>query len=76
MKYLAILLIIFYQKFFSQVFKSLLGVGSSCRFTPTCSEYAKQEIKEKGIIMGGYKSLLSLLKCQPFYNQNIIYDRS
>jgi len=76
MKYLIIVLITFYQNFFSQILKSLLGINSSCRFTPTCSEYAKQMIKEKGTIMGIYNSLIRLLKCQPFYNQNIEYDRS
>ena len=45
-----------------------LGLKGNCRFSPTCSEYAKLTISEKGIIKGGYLSMARLLKCQPFYN--------
>lgn len=45
-----------------------LGLKGDCRFSPTCSEYAKISISEKGLIKGGYLSFVRLLKCQPFYN--------
>lgn len=38
-----------------------------CRFYPTCSQYAKIVIKERGMIKGGWLTLLRLLSCQPFY---------
>lgn len=46
--------------------RTLLGVRAVCRFNPTCSEYARQNINKHGIIKGGYNSFLRLLKCQPF----------
>ena len=45
-----------------------LGLKGNCRFSPTCSEYAKIAIKEKGIIKGTRLAIFRLLKCQPFYN--------
>jgi putative membrane protein insertion efficiency factor len=37
----------------------------SCRFSPTCSEYARLAVLEHGVIAGGGKALLRLLRCQP-----------
>ena len=43
-----ILTINFYQNFISVILKNILGVNKMCRFSPTCSEYAKQMIKKHG----------------------------
>ncbi|MBI2613943.1 MAG: membrane protein insertion efficiency factor YidD [Candidatus Levybacteria bacterium] len=43
-----ILIINFYQSFISGVFKNILGIDRMCRFSPTCSEYTKQMIKQHG----------------------------
>ncbi len=67
MKYTLLLLIILYQKTLSAILKNILGVQSFCRFNPTCSEYARASIKEKGVLIGGYDSFVRILKCQPFY---------
>ncbi len=69
MKILFLALIDLYQDFFSTLFKNLLGASTFCRFNPTCSEYAKKAIQEKGALTGGYLLLIRLLKCQPFYNE-------
>ena len=37
----------------------------SCRFVPSCSEYAMDAIKEYGAFKGGYLTLKRLLKCNP-----------
>lgn len=37
----------------------------SCRFSPTCSEYARLAILESGPLAGGGKALVRLLRCQP-----------
>ncbi len=66
MKHVFIFLIMFYQKIISYILKNLLGVGSFCRFSPSCSEYAKQSLIRHGIIKGGYYSLLRFFSCQPF----------
>jgi uncharacterized protein len=38
----------------------------SCRFYPTCSEYAYQAIARYGIIKGGLKAGWRILRCNPF----------
>lgn len=37
-----------------------------CRFTPTCSEYAKKSIKEFGVIGGFGLSFKRITRCHPF----------
>ena len=39
----------------------------ACRFTPTCSEYARQAISTYGLAKGTYLSLGRLLRCHPFH---------
>mgnify|MGYP003328147276 FL=1 len=41
-------------------------LGTNCRFVPSCSNYAIQSIKEKGVVKGIYFSLRRVLKCHPF----------
>ena len=55
-----ILLIKFYQLFFSHFFKS------NCRYLPTCSEYTIIALKEHGLIFGLYYSIKRLFSCHPF----------
>jgi putative membrane protein insertion efficiency factor len=70
MKNLLIKIIESYQAFFSIFIKSMLGIKSSCRFSPTCSEYAKVSISKHGVLKGGKLSAIRILKCQPFYKGN------
>lgn len=37
----------------------------SCRFTPTCSQYAVIAIKKHGVFKGGWLTLKRLSKCRP-----------
>jgi len=37
-----------------------------CRFTPTCSEYAYDAIKEHGMVYGSILSAWRILRCNPF----------
>lgn len=39
---------------------------ASCRFVPTCSEYAAQAVAQRGYFMGGLLALWRLLRCHPF----------
>ena len=41
-------------------------LGTNCRFVPSCSNYAIQSIKEKGVIKGISLSIRRVLKCHPF----------
>ncbi|OFW81379.1 MAG: membrane protein insertion efficiency factor YidD [Alphaproteobacteria bacterium RIFCSPLOWO2_01_FULL_40_26] len=61
MSHLAIFLLRIYQLFLSP----FLGFYK-CRFTPTCSSYAIEAIRKKGLIKGFWLTLLRLLKCHPF----------
>lgn len=60
MRYLLILLIRGYQLIVSPLFPP------SCRFIPSCSEYAKQALETHGLVRGTMLSAWRLLRCQPF----------
>jgi putative membrane protein insertion efficiency factor len=38
----------------------------SCKYTPTCSEYAMEALERLGILRGGVMSVWRLLRCNPF----------
>ena len=38
----------------------------SCRFTPTCSEYARQALLKHGPIKGLYLAIWRILRCNPW----------
>jgi putative membrane protein insertion efficiency factor len=38
-----------------------------CRFYPTCSQYAMESLEKYGIIRGGLKAFMRILKCHPFH---------
>lgn len=40
----------------------------TCRFTPTCSQYAVDALTEFGLLRGGWLTLVRLLKCGPWHN--------
>jgi len=43
-------------------------LGPSCRFTPTCSEYAAQAVKKYGAIKGGWMSVKRVGRCHPWHD--------
>ncbi|MFH0827097.1 MAG: membrane protein insertion efficiency factor YidD [Candidatus Omnitrophota bacterium] len=38
----------------------------SCRFTPSCSDYAMQAITQYGLLRGSLKAGMRILSCHPF----------
>lgn len=38
-----------------------------CRFTPTCSEYARQAIEKYGVLKGGWLAIKRISKCHPWH---------
>lgn len=54
-------LIVIYRKYISP----LKGVPS-CRFIPTCSQYAYEAIEKYGALKGSYLALRRILRCHPF----------
>jgi len=59
-KTICIYLIRFYQLFISPLFPR------SCRFTPTCSQYAITALARYGAGRGLWLALRRLLRCHPF----------
>jgi putative membrane protein insertion efficiency factor len=41
-------------------------LGSSCRFTPTCSAYALQALEQHGAAAGSYLTLARVVRCHPW----------
>lgn len=56
-----ITLIVFYQRFLSPL------KGPTCRFMPTCSEYAREAVEKYGAGKGLYLAVKRVLKCHPFH---------
>ncbi|MDA9921565.1 membrane protein insertion efficiency factor YidD [Gammaproteobacteria bacterium] len=61
LKKLFILPIKFYRYFISPLFPP------SCRFTPTCSQYAIESIEEFGVLKGGFLAIKRISKCHPWH---------
>ncbi|WP_155763922.1 membrane protein insertion efficiency factor YidD [Mycobacterium asiaticum] len=40
---------------------------ASCRFVPTCSQYAVDALAEYGVIRGGWLAVARLAKCGPWH---------
>jgi putative membrane protein insertion efficiency factor len=61
MKTFLIFLLKFYKKGISPY------LPPSCRFTPTCSEYAMEAINRFGAAKGGWLAVKRISKCHPFH---------
>ena len=59
--YLLIGIIKLYKVFISPIF------ANSCRFEPTCSQYCIDSLKAYGLIKGLTKSIVRILKCNPWF---------
>ncbi len=55
-------LVVFYRKYISA-----LKPYPTCRFYPTCSQYAYEAISKYGAIKGGWMAAKRILKCHPFH---------
>lgn len=45
----------------------------TCKYYPTCSQYAIQAVSEWGVFVGGALSLWRILRCNPFSRGGIDY---
>ena len=59
MKFILIKLIILYQVVLSPF------LGPSCRYAPSCSEYAKIAIRRHGVLMGLMLAVKRFVRCNP-----------
>lgn len=55
-------------KFFINLYRKFLSpiLPRSCRFEPSCSQYALEAIERFGAIRGSILSLYRILRCNPF----------
>ncbi|MDO8892841.1 MAG: membrane protein insertion efficiency factor YidD [Sulfurimicrobium sp.] len=43
-------------------------LGPSCRYTPTCSEYAEQAVKKYGPLKGAWLGVKRVGRCHPWHD--------
>ena len=60
MKYLFIFLVRFYQVVVSPL------KPPTCRYTPTCSQYALEALKKYGAFKGSWLALQRIARCHPW----------
>lgn len=60
MKKLTIFMINFYRNYLS-----ILKLPT-CRFYPTCSQYAVEAIEKRGFLRGLFLAIKRILRCHPF----------
>ena len=72
-KKIIIKLIKFYKEAISPFWAgSPLGVfNSSCRFYPTCSDYAVDAVSKYGVRRGTLKAVVRVLRCNPLAKAGI-----
>lgn len=61
MKKFLVSILKFYRKYISPL------KPPTCRFTPTCSEYAIEAIEKYGAKKGGFLAIKRILRCNPFF---------
>jgi len=61
MSKILISLIIFYQKYVSP------SKPATCRFYPSCSDYAIQAIQRYGYLRGTFLAIRRILRCHPYH---------
>lgn len=67
MKHFFVKSIKFYQSYIS------ILTPASCRYYPSCSEYAIWIFKNENIFFAFFKTLVRILKCNQFFNGGIDY---
>lgn len=60
MKYAVLELLKLYKTFISPF------LPPACRFSPTCSEYARDAVEKYGALKGTWLGVKRILRCQPF----------
>ena len=58
--YPLLMLIWLYQKLISPI------LPPSCRYTPSCSQYAKEALLKYGIFKGSFLAIKRILSCNPW----------
>lgn len=61
--WLVLLPVVLYRRLLSP-----LKRAPSCRYLPTCSEYAIEAVHKRGIVVGGALATWRLLRCNPLFH--------
>ncbi|MGH7996402.1 MAG: membrane protein insertion efficiency factor YidD [Opitutaceae bacterium] len=67
MRKVAIALVRLYQWTLSPALRAAGGPGSGCRFSPSCSEYAIEALRQHGAVKGAWLALLRVGRCHPLH---------
>jgi len=67
MKKIVIAFLKVYQKIISPIYPS------SCRFYPSCSNYAIMSVEKYGVVKGLLKAIWRVLRCNPFSKGGVDY---
>lgn len=43
-------------------------IGNQCRFTPTCSRYAREAVERHGAIKGSWMAMRRVSRCHPWHH--------
>ena len=60
--WLVLLPVVFYRRVLSPMKRA-----PTCRFLPTCSEYAMTAVQKRGIVVGGALATWRILRCNPLF---------
>ncbi len=53
-------------RFYRRYLSPLKG-QPTCRYLPTCSQYAIEAVEQRGIVIGSAKAVWRLLRCNPLF---------
>jgi len=53
---------------FYRCYLSPLKRQGTCRYLPTCSEYAIEAVEHHGIVVGSLQALWRILRCNPLFS--------
>lgn len=56
-----------YQRAVSPSIPAIFGPTCSCRYYPTCSQYAAEALRAHGVFVGLVLAVGRLLRCTPFH---------
>ena len=68
MKQVLIALVMFYRKYISPL------TPPTCRYVPTCSQYALEALEKYGALKGGWLAVKRICRCHPFHKGHDFYD--
>ena len=68
MKSVLLALIRFYRKYISPL------TPPTCRYVPTCSQYALEALEKYGALKGGWLAVKRICRCHPFHKGHDFYD--